>query len=83
MRSQLHQAYRCQLIVIQVFFGTVRFNTYFLYILYIIFVFRDLLSVAVGPIVGIELGAFIYNILSNKELHKHAPKTVRKRTLRS
>lgn len=62
------------------FVSTVRFNTQFPYILYITFVFHDLLSAAVGLIVHIELGASIYNILSNNELHKHTP-TVGERTV--
>lgn len=55
------------------FVSTVRFNTQFPYILYITFVFHDLLSAAVGLIVHIKLGDSIYNFLSNNELHKHTP----------
>lgn len=55
------------------FVGTVRFNTQFPYIRYVIFIFHDLLSPAVGLIVCIDLGASISNILSNKELYKHTP----------
>lgn len=62
------------------FVSTVLFNTQFPYILYITFVSHDLLSAAVGLIVHIELGASIYNILSNNELHKHTP-TVGERTV--